>query len=151
MQQHEVYTIGGDYDGTTLTIPDCARYIKYYQNSEKIRTLIIPSTVVYIEGWNFSYLPNLVRIKTGISRRLIGITSNTVIIGPGTPTLKELKNWTFALHWHWKYPDRITPNQTRLFTLGVHCLSLPVELCQVVFTYIPSDDHRCIQAGGDRS
>jgi hypothetical protein len=129
MTQHEVYAIRGDYDGNTLTIPDTARYVYHVGYNEKIRTLIIPSTVVFIAGWNFSHLHNLVRIKTGISRRLLGFTANTVIMGPDIPTLKELKRWVLA-GYSMNYTDQLWMS------------TLPTELCELVFSYIPSDAYR---------
>jgi hypothetical protein len=101
-----------------------------------LETLIIPAGVIEIGDCAFYGCSNLQRIWNKSKCELDNCKPWVYIRGE-TPPLKDLERWTVALHWHWRYPDRITPKQARLFTLGFHCLAMPTELCQTVFSYIP--------------
>jgi hypothetical protein len=118
--------------GSVTTIDNLAFF-----KCTNLNSVVIPESVTTIGRGMFKGCNGLNRIWNKSKCELTEVVLPWGYIQGETPPLKELERWTFALHWHWKYPDRITPDQIRLFTLGVHCLSLPVELCQVVFTYIP--------------
>jgi hypothetical protein len=143
----------------TITIPDSVKKISSYafQGCCRLTRIVIPD----IELFGYDLFKNCVnladvviktsRINTKYSifvgcRRIVRVWTNSavvfddytpfVVVGPGIPTLALLRKWTFAVHWHWLYPTRMTRTQQRLFTLGFYFLSLPPELTELVFTYI---------------
>jgi hypothetical protein len=132
------HSLSGCVNLKTLVIPDgvteigvCAFYM-----CSGLQTLVIPASVTTIGHYSVSGCIGLERVWDK-SKCKIGYCEPWIYIQGPTPSLKDLETWTFALHWHWRYPDRITSEQTRLFTIGFHCLAVPTELCQAVFSYIP--------------
>jgi hypothetical protein len=120
----------------TITLPDCLSSIGFgaFKNCIGLKELVIPVGVTHIAPTAFLGC----RIDRLWNKSKCEVSAvSWVHLRGSTPPLKDLEKWTFALHWHWKHPDRITPEQTRLFTVGLHCLSAPTELCQLVFSYIP--------------
>jgi hypothetical protein len=115
-----IYTIR-DGNDATLRIRDGTMFVYNIGIHPEVHTLFIPASVEFIFGCSFSYLPNLVRIWTGVK---IIPENPIVIIGPGTPTLKELKGWVFA-RYNTNYTDQLWMS------------TLPIELCELVFSYIP--------------
>jgi hypothetical protein len=123
----------------SLIVPDNVIEIGPYafDTCSSLQSLTIPASVTKL-GYNLFYGCLGPRRAWNKSKcEMIGYRKQWVYLRGSTPPLKELEKWTFALHWHWKTPDHITPEQVRLFTLGLHCLSVPIELCQAVFSYIP--------------
>jgi hypothetical protein len=122
-------------DGVT-TIGECAFY-----RCSSLKTMIIPASVTKLGRYSISGCSGLERTWNKSKCDLDDYDPDDcyrwVHLRGETPLLKDLEKWTFALHWHWRYPDRITPVQARLFTTGLHCLAVPTELCQTVFSYIP--------------
>jgi hypothetical protein len=113
----------------TLRIPDGTIWIENSGIHPEVHTLFIPASVRFIFGHDYSYLPNLVRIWTSTK---IGAEKSIVVIGPGTPTLKELKGWVFA-RYNTNYTDQLWMS------------TLPIELCELVFSYIPDDAARSLR------
>jgi hypothetical protein len=124
----------------TLKLPDGIKEIGFWSFNEcsDIKDLIIPTSLTIIGRWAFLGCSGIQRVWNKSKCGVNNITPWVHLRGP-TPPLKQLEKWTFALHWHWRYPDHITPEQARLFSVGIHCLSVPIELCQLVFSYIPRD------------
>jgi hypothetical protein len=122
----------------TMVIPTSVTKIEHsaFSYCSSLQTLVIPDSVTEIGNFVFSDCSGLQRVWNKSKCDVNNITPWVHLRGP-TPPLKQLRKWTFALHWHWKHPDRITPTQARLFTTGLHCLAMPTELCQTVFSYIP--------------
>jgi hypothetical protein len=124
-----------------ITIPDSVIQISEYVFSgcTSLQTVTIPASVTTF-GWGvFNGCPNLHRVWNKSKCEMIEAVLPWGYIQGETPPLKDLEKWTFALHWHWRYPDRITPEQAQRFTTGLYCLSVPTELCQAVFSYIPRE------------
>jgi hypothetical protein len=121
-----------------LTIPANLLQIDDYAfgGCSGLQTVTIPASVIKIRHWAFYKCLGLQRIWNK-SKCELDDCDPWVYLRGETPPLKQLEKWTFALHWHWRYPDRITPEQARRFTTGLHCLAVPTELCQTVFSYIP--------------
>jgi hypothetical protein len=107
-----------------------------FYGCSSLQTATIPVSVVELQYNVFDKCTNLERMWNKTSYNLYDCDPWVHLRGE-TPPLKELEKWAFALHWHWKNSGRITPEQARLFTVGLHCLAVPIELCQTVFSYIP--------------
>jgi hypothetical protein len=119
-----------------IALPGCLSSIGLgaFKNCIGLKELVIPVGVTHIGHTAFSGC-RIDRLWNK-SKCEVSAVSWVHLRGPAPP-LKEVEKWTFALHWHWKYPDRITQEQAQLFTVGIHCLAVPTELCQLVFSYIP--------------
>jgi hypothetical protein len=122
----------------TLEIPATVTEIEgsAFHGCLGLKTLIVSESVARINKSAFDECSGLQRVWNKSKCELDNCEPWVHLRGE-TPLLKDLERWTFALHWHWKHPDRITPEQDRLFTVGLHCLVVPIELCQTVFSYIP--------------
>jgi hypothetical protein len=122
----------------SIYLPPGMRTIGYgaFLNCRSLRSLVIPSNVTFLGARFIDGCTGLDRIWNKSKCKMIEAVLPWCCI-QGVPTTAQLEKWTFALHWHWRYPGRISPNQVRRFTIGIYCLAVPIELCQFVFSYIP--------------
>jgi hypothetical protein len=88
-------------------------------------TVVIPSSVREISASAFAGCVNLRRIWNNSK---CAIPNSVWISIRGTPTLKALRRWT--LHLMYLRPLKIV----------FYCLSVPVELCDIVCGFIPQDE-----------
>jgi hypothetical protein len=107
-----------------------------FHHCHGVQSFVIPASVTELGLWPFEACRDLERVWNKSECKLVNKPMWS-LLGPGVPTPKELLKWTFAMHWHWLYPDRIVSKQRRRFVLILHCCDLPLELSQLVWTFIP--------------